>query len=164
MSLLIQYVMWYNLLIIPYFCKIDSMWLKITFYHSLRLKQTECICMYFTVERLQHLCKVLHIICSLWTLIFFLGIETFKIVESLHHYHDKSLRHDEFVRNSAKTNEKHYTIPDSKRVFFSNTVPITHFGRHLSVFIKTGWGWARYLLLSISMKKANSCHIQRLGI
>lgn len=71
---------------------------------------------------------------------FFLGIETFKIVESLHHYHDKSLRQDEFVRNSAKTNEKHYTIPDSKRVFFSNTVPITHFGRHLSVFIKTGWG------------------------
>lgn len=49
---------------------------------------------------------------------FFLGIETFKIVESLHHYHDKSLRQDEFVRNSAKTNEKHYTIPDSKRGFF----------------------------------------------
>lgn len=71
---------------------------------------------------------------------FFLGIETFKIVESLHHYHDKSLRQDEFVRNSAKTNEKHYTIPDSKRVFFSNTVPITHFGRHLSVFIMTGCG------------------------
>lgn len=118
MSLLIQYVMWYNLLIIPYFCKIDSMWLKVMFYHSLRLKQTECICMYFTVERLQHLCKVLHIICSLWTLIFFLGIETFKIVESLHHYHDKSLRQDEFVRNSAKTNEKRYTIPDSKRGFF----------------------------------------------
>lgn len=95
---------------------------------------------------------------------FFLGIETFKIVESLHHYHDKSLRQDEFVRNSAKTNEKHYTIPDSKRFFFSNTVPISHFGRHLSVFIETGLGWTRYLLLSISMKKANSCHIQRLGI
>lgn len=109
------------------------------FYHSLKLKQTKCICMYFSEERLQYLCKVPHIICSFWTLIFFRD-RNFKIVESLHDYHDKSLKQDESVRNSAKTKKKHYTIPDSKRFFFSNTVPITHFGRHLSVFIKTGWG------------------------
>lgn len=52
------------------------------FYHSLKLKQTKCICMYFSEERLQYLCKVPHIICSFWTLIF-LEIETLKLLSHL---------------------------------------------------------------------------------
>lgn len=110
------------------------------FYHSLKLKQTKCICMYFSEERLQYLCKVPHIICSFWTLIFFRDIETLKLLSHFIIIMTKVWNKMNLSETARKQKRNIIQSQIVKGFFFSNTVPITHFGRHLSVFIKTGWG------------------------
>lgn len=110
------------------------------FYHSLKLKQTKCICMYFSEERLKYLCKVPHIICSFWTLIFFRDIETLKLLSHFIIIMTKVWNKMNLSETARKQKRNIIQSQIVKGFFFSNTVPITHFGRHLSVFIKTGWG------------------------